>query len=110
VIALAATAGATRSRISVVRHSRAAQLLEQAAILEDRMLTRLICDEAAASVTLVDAWKCSATTGPVARGPVKHSFGARSRQKAAQSGFAAQYRFVEDYDPSLPPVLAIRTS
>src|SRR6476661_5197843 len=64
VIALAAMlAHEIKNPLSGIRG--AAQLLEQAASSEDRMLTRLICDEADRIV-----------------------------------------RFVEDYDPSLPPVLA----
>src|ERR1700719_4397701 len=53
VIALAAMlAHEIKNPLSGIRG--AAQLLEQAASPEDRMLTRLICDEADRSVTLVD--------------------------------------------------------
>jgi light-regulated signal transduction histidine kinase (bacteriophytochrome) len=53
VIALAAMlAHEIKNPLSGIRG--AAQLLEQAASSEDRMLTRLICDEADRIVTLVD--------------------------------------------------------
>src|SRR4051812_42097628 len=61
VIALAAMlAHEIKNPLSGIRG--AAQLLEQAASSEDRMLTRLICDEADRIVTWSTAWKCSATT------------------------------------------------
>jgi two-component system, NtrC family, nitrogen regulation sensor histidine kinase GlnL len=99
VIALAAMlAHEIKNPLSGIRG--AAQLLEQQASSEDRMLTRLICDEADRIVTLVDRMEVFGDDRPVARGPVNiHSV-------LAQSGFARNIRFVEDYDPSLPPVLA----
>jgi two-component system, NtrC family, nitrogen regulation sensor histidine kinase GlnL len=84
----------------------AAQLLEQAASPEDRMLTRLICDEADRIVTLVDRMEVFGDDRPVARGPVNIHSVFDHVKRLAQSGFARNIRFVEDYDPSLPPVLA----
>ena len=84
----------------------AAQLLEQAASSEDRMLTRLICDEADRIVTLVDRMEVFGDDRPVARGPVNIHSVLDHVKRLAQSGFARNIRFVEDYDPSLPPVLA----
>jgi len=84
----------------------AAQLLEQAATPEDRALTRLICDEADRIVTLVDRMEVFGDERPVARGPVNIHSVLDHVKRLAQSGFARHIRFIEDYDPSLPPVLA----
>jgi two-component system nitrogen regulation sensor histidine kinase GlnL len=84
----------------------AAQLLEQAASSEDRMLTRLICDEADRIVTLVDRMEVFGDERPVARGPVNIHSVLDHVKRLAQSGFARNVKFIEDYDPSLPPVLA----
>jgi len=84
----------------------AAQLLEQQASAEDRMLTRLICDEADRIVTLVDRMEVFGDDRPVARGPINMHSVLDHVKRLAQSGFARNIRFVEDYDPSLPPVHA----
>jgi two-component system nitrogen regulation sensor histidine kinase GlnL len=84
----------------------AAQLLEQQASSEDRMLTRLICDEADRIVTLVDRMEVFGDDRPVARGPVNIHSVLDHVKRLAQSGFARNVKFVEEYDPSLPPVLA----
>jgi two-component system nitrogen regulation sensor histidine kinase GlnL len=84
----------------------AAQLLEQAASSEDRMLTRLICDEADRIVTLVDRMEVFGDERPVARGPVNIHSVLDHVKRLAQSGFARNVKFTEDYGPSLPPVLA----
>ncbi len=84
----------------------AAQLLEQAASPEDRTLTRLICDEADRIVTLVDRMEVFGDERPVPRGPVNIHSVLDHVKRLAQSGFARNVRFIEDYDPSLPPVLA----
>ena len=83
----------------------AAQLLEQAASSEDRMLTRLICDEADRIVTLVDRMEVFGDDRPVTRGPVNIHSVLDHVKRLAQSGLARNSRFDEDYDPSLPPVL-----
>src|ERR1700754_4685582 len=84
----------------------AAQLLEQAAPPEDRTLTRLICDEADRIVTLVDRMEVFGDERPVPRGAVNIHSVLDHVRRLAQSGFARNIRFIEDYDPSLPPVLA----
>ena len=84
----------------------AAQLLEQAALPQDRMLTQLICNETDRIVTLVDRMEVFGDDRPVARGPVNIHSVLDHVKRLAQSGFARNVRFVEDYDPSLPPVLA----
>jgi two-component system nitrogen regulation sensor histidine kinase GlnL len=105
VIALAAMlAHEIKNPLSGIRG--AAQLLEQQASSEDRMLTRLICDEADRIVTLVDRMEVFGDDRPVARGPVNIHSVLDHVKRLAQSGFARNVRFVEDYDPSLPPVLA----
>ncbi|OJU24443.1 MAG: two-component sensor histidine kinase [Nitrobacter sp. 62-13] len=86
----------------------AAQLLEQGASSEDRMLTRLICDEADRIVTLVDSMEVFGDERPVTRGPVNIHSVLDHVKRLAQSGFARNVRFIVDYDPSLPPVLADR--
>jgi len=86
----------------------AAQLLEQSAGAGDRELTRLICDEADRIVALVDRMEAFADPRPIERGPVNiHEVLERVR-RVAQSGFARHVRFVEEYDPSLPPVFGNR--
>jgi len=105
VIALAAMlAHEIKNPLSGIRG--AAQLLEQAASPEDRTLTRLICDEADRIVTLVDRMEVFGDDRPVARGAVNIHSVLDHVKRLAQSGFARNIRFVEDYDPSLPPVLA----
>src|ERR1700748_1439102 len=105
VIALAAMlAHEIKNPLSGIRG--AAQLLEQAASPEDRTLTRLICDEADRIVTLVDRMEVFGDDRPVARGAVNIHSVLDHVKRLAQSGFARNARFVEDYDPSLPPMLA----
>ncbi len=86
----------------------AAQLLEQNAGSEDRQLTRLICDETDRICALVDRMEVFSDQRPLDRGAVNiHEVLDRVR-RVAQSGFARHVRFVERYDPSLPPVLGHR--
>jgi two-component system nitrogen regulation sensor histidine kinase GlnL len=84
----------------------AAQLIEQSASPDDRTLTRLICDEADRIVKLVDRMEVFGDERPVAREPVNIHTVLDHVKRLAQSGFARNVRFVEDYDPSLPPVFA----
>jgi two-component system nitrogen regulation sensor histidine kinase GlnL len=84
----------------------AAQLIEQSAAPEDRALTRLICDEADRIVKLVDRMEVFGDERPVSREPVNIHTVLDHVKRLAQSGFARNVRFVEEYDPSLPPVLA----
>src|ERR1700756_1815139 len=105
VIALAAMlAHEIKNPLSGIRG--AAQLLEQQASSEDRLLTRLICDEADRIGTLVDRMEVFGDDRPVARGPVNIHSVRDHVKRLAQSGFARNVRFIEEYDPSLPPVLA----
>jgi two-component system nitrogen regulation sensor histidine kinase GlnL len=107
VIALAAMlAHEIKNPLSGIRG--AAQLLEQSVDDDDRTLTRLICDEADRIVKLVDRMEVFGDERPVAREPINIHLVLGHVKMLAQSGFARHIKFVEDYDPSLPPVLANR--
>ena len=108
VIALAAMlAHEIKNPLSGIRG--AAQLLEQSVQEDDdRTLTRLICDEADRIVKLVDRMEVFADERPVERAPVNIHVVFDHVKKLAQSGFARHIRFIEEYDPSLPPILANR--
>jgi two-component system nitrogen regulation sensor histidine kinase GlnL len=86
----------------------AAQLLEQSATGDDRTLTRLICDEADRIVKLVDRMEVFSDERPIEREAVNIHVVLEHVKRLAQSGFARNVKLVEDYDPSLPPVLANR--
>jgi two-component system, NtrC family, nitrogen regulation sensor histidine kinase GlnL len=86
----------------------AAQLLEQQANDDDRLLTRLICEEADRIVKLVDRMEVFADERPVEREKVNIHMVLDHVKRLAQSGFARHIRIIEEYDPSLPPVLANR--
>ncbi|HEY5226185.1 MAG TPA: ATP-binding protein [Methylovirgula sp.] len=86
----------------------AAQLLEQEVSDADRILTRLICDETDRIVKLVDRMEAFSDRSPLERESVNIHAVLDHVKKAAQAGFARHIRFVENYDPSLPPVLGNR--
>ncbi|MGP8233065.1 MAG: two-component system sensor histidine kinase NtrB, partial [Methylovirgula sp.] len=107
VIALAAMlAHEIKNPLSGIRG--AAQVLEQSVEDDDRTLTRLICDEADRIVKLVDRMEVFADERPVEREPINIHVVLDHVKRLAQSGFARHIKFVEDYDPSLPPVMANR--
>jgi two-component system, NtrC family, nitrogen regulation sensor histidine kinase GlnL len=107
VIALAAMlAHEIKNPLSGIRG--AAQLLEQSVDDEDRTLTRLICDEADRIVKLVDRMEVFGDERPVEREPINIHVVLDHVKRLAQSGFARQIKFIEEYDPSLPPILANR--
>ncbi|MFL6799758.1 MAG: two-component system sensor histidine kinase NtrB [Xanthobacteraceae bacterium] len=107
VIALAAMlAHEIKNPLSGIRG--AAQLLEPSVGDEDRSLTRLICEEADRIVKLVDRMEVFSDERPVARAPINIHVVLEHVKRLAQSGVARHIKFVEDYDPSLPPVLANR--
>ena len=86
----------------------AAQLLEQSAGDEDRTLTRLICDEADRIVKLVDRMEVFTDERPVERESVNIHVVLEHVKRLTHSGIARHIKFLEEYDPSLPPVLANR--
>ena len=86
----------------------AAQLLEQGADEDDRVLTRLIVDEADRIVALVDRMEVFSDKSPIERGPVNIHQVMEHVRRIAENGFARHIRFVEAYDPSLPPVYGNR--
>jgi len=82
----------------------AAQLLEHEANEDDRVLTKLICDETDRICKLVDRMEVFSDERPIARLPVNiHVVLERVRQLAL-NGFASKLKITENYDPSLPPV------
>ncbi|APH72555.1 two-component system sensor histidine kinase NtrB [Aquibium oceanicum] len=86
----------------------AAQLLESAVSDEDRALTRLITDETDRIVALVDRMEVFSDERPIDRDPVNIHVVLDHVKAIARTGFANRIRIVEDYDPSLPPVLGNR--
>jgi two-component system nitrogen regulation sensor histidine kinase GlnL len=86
----------------------AAQLLEPSLGAPDRDLVRLICEETDRICALVDRMEVFADKRPIARGPVNIHRVLEHVRKLAGAGFAKHVRFVEHYDPSLPPVLGNR--
>ena len=81
----------------------AAQLLESSVCDADRELTVLIRDEADRIRALVDRMEMFGEK-PIERGAVNIHRVMEHVRRLAQSGFGAAIRFIEIYDPSLPPV------
>ena len=81
----------------------AAQLLETSVDPQDRELAVLIRDEADRIRALVDRMEIFGEK-PIARTAVNIHRVLEHVRKLAQSGFAPNVRFQENYDPSLPPV------
>ena len=83
----------------------AAQLLEQSVSGDDTQLTRLIIEETDRVVSLID--RMEAFTGDTefdGRRPVNIHEVLERVLTLAKAGFAGHVRFIETYDPSLPPV------
>jgi two-component system, NtrC family, nitrogen regulation sensor histidine kinase GlnL len=82
--------------------------LESVVSDSDRELTRLITDETDRIVSLVDRMEVFSDERPISRQPVNIHVVLDHVKSIARNGFASQIKFVEDYDPSLPPVYANR--
>lgn len=85
----------------------AAQLLEASVGPTDRELATLIQEEVDRIRDLVDRMEMFGEK-PIERRPVNIHRVLEHVRKLAQAGFAANIRFTELYDPSLPPVSANR--
>lgn len=86
----------------------AAQLLEDQSSEEERQLTQLIITETDRICAMVDRMEAFSDLRPLTRGPVNiHEVLGYVRQ-VAETGFARNIRFIEAYDPSLPPVYGNR--
>jgi two-component system nitrogen regulation sensor histidine kinase GlnL len=81
----------------------AAQLLEASVEDSDRELTVLIRDEADRIRALVDRMEAFSEK-PISRTAVNIHRVLEHVRRLAQTGFAENVRFQENYDPSLPPV------
>ena len=83
----------------------AAQLLEQSVSGDDAQLTRLIIEETDRVVALIDRMEAFTDGSEFDnRGPVNIHEVLERVLAVARAGFASHVRFVEQYDPSLPPV------
>lgn len=82
----------------------AAQLLEMVVSEEDKTLTKLIRDETDRIVKLVDRMEVFSDERPLERTPVNIHEVLEHVRRVAENGFGRAVRFIERYDPSLPPV------
>jgi len=82
----------------------AAQLLESSLDDEDRVLTRLICDESDRICNLVDRMEVFGDERPLNKEPVNIHDVLDHVKKIANAGFAGNIKLVENYDPSLPEI------
>ena len=102
----AALAHEVKNPLSGIRG--AAQLLEQNAGPGDRELTALIVEESDRICRLVDRMEMFSDSHPIERGAVNIHEVLEHVRRLVQSGFGGSLRFVERYDPSLPPVFGNR--
>jgi two-component system, NtrC family, nitrogen regulation sensor histidine kinase GlnL len=86
----------------------AAQLIEQNAGEDDRVLTKLICTETDRIRALVDRMEIFSDVRPVKREPVNIHEVLDHVRRLADSSFARGVRIVAAFDPSLPPVMGER--
>jgi two-component system nitrogen regulation sensor histidine kinase GlnL len=82
----------------------AAQLLEQGLSDADRSLTQLICSETDRIRNLIDRMEVFGDERPLSKDAVNIHDVLEHVRRLCETGFARGIRFVEDYDPSLPPV------
>ncbi len=86
----------------------AAQLLEPSLGTDDRALTQLICTETDRIRDLVDRMEVFGDERPLEKAPVNVHSVLDHVKRLATSGFARGIPFTEDYDPSLPAIMANR--
>ena len=86
----------------------AAQLLEQTSDVKDRELTRLIIEETDRICALVDRMEMFTDNPRIERKAVNIHEVLNHVVRLAQNGFGSAVRFVEAYDPSLPPAFGDR--
>lgn len=86
----------------------AAQLLEEAVPPSERNLTELICAEADRIRTLIDRMEDFSDRRTLPRAPVNIHEVLNRVRKVAETSFARDVVFHEQFDPSLPPVLGDR--
>lgn len=108
-VAIAATlAHEIKNPLSGIRG--AAQLLDSRVAPEDVAMTRLIRSEVDRVATLIDRMEGFTDDRPIELGPQNiYAIIDHCRELAGQ-GFGKGVTIVEEYDPSLPPVLAHRDS
>jgi two-component system nitrogen regulation sensor histidine kinase GlnL len=82
----------------------AAQLLEGEPGSDAQPLTQLIRDEVDRIVRLVERFEVFSETAPTTFSPVNIHEVLDHVRRLAKSGFARNVRFLEEFDPSLPPV------
>lgn len=82
----------------------AAQLLEPVVTDDDRVLAQLICAETDRIRDLVDRMEVFGDERPLQTEPINIHDVLDHVRRLVQSGQGRNVRFVEDYDPSLPPV------
>ena len=82
----------------------AAQLLEQGISDQDRSLTQLICSETDRIRKLVDRMEVFGDERPLTIEPVNIHDVLDHVRRLCETGAGRGIRFLEDYDPSLPPV------
>ena len=85
--------------------SGAAQLLAMNASEQDRELTELIREEAERVGELVSRFEQFGDMRMARREPVNVHDVIDRAARSAKAGFAAHVRFIEEYDPSLPPTV-----
>ena len=83
----------------------AAQLLEQEANEQDRVLTQLICTETDRIRKLVDRMEVFSDRRPIDPQPVNIHEVLDHVRNLSRSSFARHVQFTENFDPSLPPVM-----
>jgi two-component system nitrogen regulation sensor histidine kinase GlnL len=86
----------------------AAQLLEPQLPDADRALTQLICAETERIRKLIDRIEVFGDERPIAAEPVNIHDVIEHVRQIAQSGFARNIEFRQEFDPSLPPVPGMR--